>query len=84
MTAMDEELEGLSEAMARKVRFVAEYMAMMDVNAGIGQFSSMPESVQRDYLHDARNAVNGCIEWEKQNPIIRHTTRKPFVFDENG
>ena len=66
MDTPDDELDGLDAETARRVRFVAEYCAMMDVNAGIGQFKGMPAWAQRDYLHDARNAVAAMAEYDKR------------------
>lgn len=59
----EDELEGLDAETARKVRFVAAYCAKMDAN---GALDGLPEMVQADYLHDARNAVEGCAEFDKQ------------------
>lgn len=64
---VDEELASLDAPKKARVQFVAEWMAMIDVNAGIGYFKGMPFSAQCDYLHDARNAVEGMEEYEKQN-----------------
>lgn len=63
---VEEELDGLDPETRFKVEFVAEYMAMMDVNCSPNNFAGMPFGAQCDYLHDARNAVMACKEWEEK------------------
>lgn len=62
-------LEEGRERRLRKVCFVAAYMAMVDGNAGVGQFAHLPQGTQEDYLHDAANAVEACERFDAEYPV---------------
>ena len=75
----DEMIDDLDEDTRRKVRFVAEYCAMCDVNAGIGAFDTLPETTQCDYLHDARNAVEACRIYDLNGGMDIEGLHKPYL-----
>ena len=57
------------ERQKRKVRFVAEHMALLDGNAGMGQFDDLPEDARDAYLEVARRALDACDLFDAQNPL---------------